>query len=419
MLIDGRTRMRAQSQGHSDQNNVGDFMRLLQLRAAFVSLCSVGFMLSGCAGISAPYPANSLDRKATPEVLTLTPELLVSMKQPSGGQADLLQLQSLASEPASYRYQIRPTDILKISVPSIVMINSPGDARVISGNADDRFTVYDNGTVYLPFGGYINVDGATPAEAQQRVITALSKYLKSEVGQVVVSVAEFRSQRVMVTGQVQKPGYQPISDVPLTLIAAISGAGGILHLRGQQDPRAVTTATQPTTNVSEYPDLRHVLLKRGNAQYVLDVEKMLKTGDVERDFVLKGGDVVIVPPLKHDTLFVLGEVIRPAVIEVAAGDANLAKVLGAVGGINQLSANARRVYVIRGDFESPTIYQLDSRHPDALLLAQKFELQGNDVVYVAEAPIGRWNRALSQILPTLQGLLSTAVIVNTIDNLQD
>ncbi|WP_084197598.1 polysaccharide biosynthesis/export family protein [Solimonas soli] len=390
-------------------------MQLLLRRAAFIGACLLGILLSGCAGMSAPYNSGSLERNKEPEVLTLTPDLLLNMKTQADAAANAPATLP-SSDRSTYRYRIQPNDILKISVPSVVIFNSPGDARIVNGNTDDGFTVYDDGTVYLPFGGYVPVAGATPAEAQARVIKALSTYLKT--GQVVVAVADFRSQRVMVTGQVQKPGYQPITDVPLTLIAAISASGGILQLRGQQDPRAITTAAaQIQTSTAEYPDLKHVLLKRGDVQYVVDVEKMLKTGDVREDFILQDGDVVIVPPLKHDVLFVLGEVIRPALVEVSHGDANLAKVLVAAGGINQLSANARRIYIIRGDFEDPKIYQLDSRHPDALLLAQKFELQGNDIVYVAEAPIGRWNRALSQILPTLQGLLSTAVIVNTVDNL--
>ncbi|WP_084615818.1 polysaccharide biosynthesis/export family protein [Solimonas flava] len=388
-------------------------MQLLLRCAAFTSACLFGLLVSGCAGMSAPYDSGSLERKKAPEVLTLTPELLLDMKVQAGATSP--QPPPPTADRSAYRYRIQPNDILTISVPSVVVFNSPGDSRIVNGNANDNFTVYDDGTVYLPFGGYVPVAGATPAEAQSRVIRALSTYLKT--GQVVVAVAAFRSQRVMVTGQVQKPGYQAITDVPLTLIAAISASGGILQLRGQQDPRAITTSTQTQTTVAEYPDLRHVLLKRGNTEYVVDVERMLKTGDVREDFVLQDGDVVIVPPLKHDVLFVLGEVVRPALVEVTSGDANLAKVLVAAGGVNQLTANARRIYVIRGDFEDPKIYQLDSRHPDALLLAQKFELQANDVVYVAEAPIGRWNRALSQILPTLQGLLSTAVIVNTVDNL--
>lgn len=392
----------------------------LSLRsAALGSVCALGLLLQGCAGMKAPYETKSLERDKEPEVTVITPQLLLSLKN----QVQVVPVEQdglPSSDRSVYRYHIAPNDVLRISVPSVVIFNTPGEAgRIVSGDTADNFIVYDDGTVYLPFGGSVSVAGATPAEAQARIVSSLSRYLRT--GQVVVSVAQFRSQRVLVTGQVQNPGYQQVTDVPLTLVGAISAAGGILQLRGKLDPRAITTATsaQAPQGVPEYPDLRHVLLKRGDAQYVVDVEEMLRSGDVRQDFVLRDGDVVIVPPLRRANVFVLGEVIRPALVEVNVGEADLAKVLVAAGGVNQLTANARRIYVVRGDFDDPTIYQLDSRYPDALLLAQQFPLKANDIVYVAEAPIGRWNRALSQILPTLQGLLSTAVIVNTVDDLSN
>lgn len=391
------------------------FFRAARLGAA----CAAMMIIGGCAGISVPYPAGSMQQSKEPTVTVISPKLVLGLKEDQAQTAPGDQPGLPAGGTTSYRYEIRANDVLRISVPSVVIFNTPGDVRTNgSTEAADSFVVYDDGTVYLPFGGPVEVAGLTPAEAQARIVNSLSRYLRT--GQVAVSMAAFRSQRVLVTGQVQKPGYQSVTDVPLTLVGAISEAGGIAQLRGRVDPRAVTTAaSQMTQTGPEYPDLRHVLLKRGTDSFVVNVEDMLRTGDVRQDFVLKDGDVLIVPPLKRANVFVLGEVIRPSLVEVSSGEADLAKVLVAAGGINQLTANARRVYVVRGDYVTPTIYQLDSRHPDALLLAQQFPILANDIIYVAEAPIGRWNRALSQILPTLQGLLSTAVIVNTVDNLNN
>jgi polysaccharide export outer membrane protein len=262
----------------------------------------------------------------------------------------------------------------------------------------------------------VEVGGLSPREAQDRVVEVLGKYLKTP--QVVVSIQQFRSQRVMVTGQVAKPGYQPLTDVPLTLLAAISNAGGTAELRGHNDTRALGANNSGQANdAMEFPDLSHVILRRNDREYVIDVQKILRAGEVSRDVTLQDGDVVVVPPTRRGNVYVLGEVMRPALVEIRPEATDLAEVLLAAGGVNQLSANPRRIYVIRGDFAGPEIYQLNSKAPDALLLAQQFPMKSQDVVYVAEAPVGYWNRTLSQILPTLQGLLSTAVIANTVDTL--
>ena len=46
-----------------------------------------------------------------------------------------------------------------------------------------------------------------------------------------------------------------------------------------------------------------------------------------------------------------------------------------------------------------------------MLLATDFELEPQDVVYVATAGISSWNRIVSQILPTVQTLYETKVLI--------
>ncbi|WP_428311608.1 polysaccharide biosynthesis/export family protein [Hydrocarboniphaga sp.] len=371
--------------------------------------------LTGCVGMNAPYHDGTI-KPVEIDLIPVTPDVIAqqAVEHATLNAESISQLDPYVGD---YRYLIRPGDVLTISVPSIVSFNSVGGGPSVLGEQGQGYAVYNDGTIYLPYSGSVQVAGLSLKETQEAVVKALSGYLKQP--QVVVSVQEFRSQRIMVTGQVQRPGYLPVTDVPITLIGALSTVGGITEMRGDSDPRVVGTQSGQIQAAVASPDLRHVILKRGGNTHEINVQKVLASGDVKRDPLLIDGDVVVVPTVHRSNVFVLGEVTRPGLLEVNRDDTDLADALMASGGINQLTANASRVYVIRGDYKRPTVYQVDAGRPDAMLLAQKFQILPSDVIYVAEARATRWNRGLSQILPTVQGLLSAAVVANTVDNLSN
>ena len=82
-------------------------------------------------------------------------------------------------------------------------------------------------------------------------------------------------------------------------------------------------------------------------------------------------------------------------------------------GLNQNLADATGVFVIRNrpaaqDGKTVHVYQLNLKDATAYVMGTQFKLKPNDVVYVTAAPVVRWNRVLSQIMPSV----SSAIMLN-------
>jgi polysaccharide export outer membrane protein len=61
---------------------------------------------------------------------------------------------------------------------------------------------------------------------------------------------------------------------------------------------------------------------------------------------------------------------------------------------------------VRRSASEPIVYRLDAQAPGALAMAESFELDPKDLIYVAATPLTNWHRTISQIFP---GALSSAV----------
>ena len=71
-------------------------------------------------------------------------------------------------------------------------------------------------------------------------------------------------------------------------------------------------------------------------------------------------------------------------------------------GLNQLTANAKKIYVIREDYSkflSIDVFQLDIRNPVSFTTGRKFKLLPKDIIYVPPTKLVKWNRVISLLLP--------------------
>ena len=319
----------------------------------------------------------------------ITAELIIEqMKQaaaerPAANASQMNGRSGVGPMPASPDYKVGPGDVLTVVVWDHPELTTPaGQYR----SADQAGTVVnEDGTIYYPYVGTMMVAGKTTRQVRDMLTKGLSKYI--EKVQLDVRMAAFRSKRVYVVGEVAKPGLLEVTDIPLTVLEAVNRAGGF-------GPEA---------------DHSRVLLTRKGTTYRVDIQAMYEAGATEQNALLEPGDILNVQDRSFNKIFVLGEVQKPGSLVMTKKRSTLAEALADTGYITQDRSNPKWIYVTRGDSDVPELFHLDGSSPDAMLLADRFNLKPRDIVYVDAADVVRWNRVMSNILPTATTLYQTSL----------
>ncbi|MHB8405649.1 MAG: polysaccharide biosynthesis/export family protein [Gammaproteobacteria bacterium] len=389
-----------------------------------VSLLTVlSLLLAGCSlpGLRFSGPnaqATYAQRQQSRYVIhRITPALLLTLHR-AANKTDTPQANpALQQALQDYRYRVGPQDVLNIIVwnhPELTLSQAQISALsnltgglMVSAPASQGsgFVVSAKGTIFFPYAGTVKVAGETVNQIRARLSQALATYIKDP--QIDVQVVGFHSQTYQLAGAVMKPGLYPLTNVPLTVSEAIASAGGVVN-------SLPSSGGSSLSDLMSLPlaDLAHVILIHDDTRAVLDLRDFYLYGDQTQDHLIRAGDIIQVPNNSFDQVHLIGEVMKQGNYPMSNGSLNLAQALGEAGGINLISANPTRIFVFRGAYAKPQVFWLNARSPEAMLLATQFELQPQDVVYVASTGLADWNRVINQILPTVQTLYETKVLGN-------
>lgn len=271
-----------------------------------------------------------------------------------------------------YQDVIAEDDILNIAVyhptredltRSISFINETIGFRVV------------NGCVDIPDIDPVEVAGYTLNEARER--------LQAKYREQIQSIEVFIAYKIRLSRKVELAGRVSVPSIPVDGKIRLYEVLSIAHV---------------PNNVNFFKSY----VSRDGCQLPVDLHKLMVEGDMCQNIVMKGGDKIFIADPEDSRVMVMGEVGAPRPIPLPFGFISLREALVAAGGI-PFTGNKNNITVIRGSFVDPKIYMLCWEHivhlPNESLL-----LIPGDTVYVHEKPITQWNRFISQLFPSLDGV---------------
>jgi protein involved in polysaccharide export with SLBB domain len=252
-------------------------------------------------------PVNRVD---TLDTTSVKKDLFASLKPKIFG-ADIFKNKNNSFEPnlklaTPVNYIIGPDDQLNINVYGSSVVNW-------------KLDVSPEGNINIPGAGILNVGGKTIENATSMIKSKLAanNYAIGRGTNVQVSLGNIRSIKVIMVGQLEKPGTYTLSSLA-TVFNALYLAGG------------------PTENGS----LRQIEIIRNNHIIRhLDVYDFLVKGSQKDNIALQDQDIVRVPTYRT-RVELTGQVKIPALFEVLPGE-SLQDILDYAGGFTDSAYTAR------------------------------------------------------------------------------
>ncbi len=217
-------------------------------------------------------------------------------------------------------YKVGEGDLLKISVYEHIDLTT--EVRV---GGDGRIT--------FPLIGDVLVDNLTAPEVEKLLVKLLEDgYIKK--AHVTVFIDEYKSRKVTVLGEFDKPGLIELTG-EATLLEVISSAGGV-----SSDAGEILTIKRLSAETDASGIAKRVVIK-------VDLKRLLEEGDISANIYVQDGDSIYVA--KAAFVYVTGEVKDPGAYKITKG-LTVLKAITLAGGFTE-KAWKGRVKIIRTDEE--------------------------------------------------------------------
>jgi polysaccharide export outer membrane protein len=188
-----------------------------------------------------------------------------------------------ASDAGASRYLIGPQDLLKITV-----LDEP--------DLTNNYRVDSDGFITFPYIGRVLAGGLNPGDLQDRIKNMLSPaYIKNP--QVRVEIDQYKSQSVMVSGEVRQPGKIPMTGA-MTVLEALAAAGSPTPAASSE-----LTIARPKKPGADQPDADIVHINWKDLQLGRGTDVVLQDGDLLN--IAKAQTFFITGQVKNSSSYVL------------------------------------------------------------------------------------------------------------------
>lgn len=270
-------------------------------------------------------------------------------------------------------YLIGPGDVLEVG---IFALEAPDKTTTITR------TVSQDGYITLPWVGSLRASGLSARRLEESIKSAYAgRYIKDP--QVTVTVAEYRSAAVVVTGAVKNPGVYYLTTNGSTVLSVLAQAGGLseeagdelLIIRaGNSRPSAGNPAPGGARNnpgdavvelVPKAPEPATASAGGGGSPHsgpqaiAVDLRQLVDEGNLVLNLEVRSGDIVTVPPRAEQYVYVLGYVQRPGAYELKDGmRVDALRAVALAGGLTP-SARAENSFLVRETPEGQKVVPVD------------------------------------------------------------
>jgi polysaccharide export outer membrane protein len=268
----------------------------------------------------------------------------------------------------------------------------PGDRIEIEmmGDVTSRITtiVAPDGKLYFDLLPGLDVWGLTLAQTKALIEKQYAQYVR-EPPHVSILLREVTSRHVWILGRVQAPGVYPMTG-PMTLLEAVSLAGGTMSLTSYRDQEAAGVG-------EELADLKRSFVVRDGKCLPVNFKRLLLDGDLSQNIYLQPDDFIYFPSAVARDVYVLGAVTEPRLVPYHEGLTVAGAVAGAYGTLK--GAYLSHVAVVHGALAQPHMTVVDLKK---VLKGEALDifLQPGDIVYVPLSPYRYLDHYLEVILNT-------------------
>ena len=269
----------------------------LRARGGFACIVIAAMSVAGCGGkLSSPSELAAFCRAA-----------------PSTSKTD--QSSAVLAGPPSTPYRVGTDDVLKVRLANVL----EPKAETWRGENTLLCRVDTRGQIVLPLVGAMHVADDTIVEIEAALAAAYYPRYVIRRPNVHVTVEEYHTYAVSVTGAVERPGVYDLRRDQMTLISALMAAGGVT----EQGAKAIRIDRSRAAG-------------RAQAEETLPISW---SGAPNSDFTLNAGDRIEVEGLGMQHFMVIGLVKDPGAFPYLPGQQyTLAQAIAFAGGLDDVAS---------------------------------------------------------------------------------